>query len=143
MTLWIQDHLVPGKDVYSAAETAQLALEFVVLQPQGMAYTYTTLFSYVKRHDDEIATLERTGVSVGRKVALQKLREQELAEFVGKGIGLWAQQERPAGAHDIYDKDLPDLRMASMVRVLRAWDGELNSLQKLDYAPFKQSMLHQ
>jgi hypothetical protein len=66
-----------------------------------------------------------------------------LAEFVGKGIGLWAQQERPADAHDIYDIDLPDLRMASIVRVLRAWDGELNSLQKLDYAPFKQSMLHQ
>jgi hypothetical protein len=41
----------------------------------------------VNRHDDEIATLERTGVSVGRKIALQKLREQELAEFIGKGVG--------------------------------------------------------
>jgi hypothetical protein len=43
----------------------------------------------------------------------------------------------------LYYADLPDLRLATMVRVLRAWDGELNSLQKLEYAAFKQNMLVQ
>lgn len=37
--------------------------------------------------------------------------------------------------------ELPDLRLPANVRVLDAWDGDLNKLQRLGYAHFKRSML--
>lgn len=93
---------------------------------------------YLERHDEEIEQLEneRNGrhkrPKSARQVTLESLIESEKSEYIS---GLGKMKKRHKGeihiAHVFILLELPDMTNGKVLKLLREWDGDKNSMTRI------------